>query len=65
MSENELWTTAWEVLKERLGPGEAMRFLSLIRNPPRDYQKWREQHFKDLTTEQPVEGMKATEHPSG
>lgn len=64
LSENELCATVWEVLKERFGPGEAMRFLSMIRNPPRHYQQWREQHFKALTTEQLIERMKAAEHPS-
>lgn len=39
---------AWETLRERLGPADAMRFLSLIRNQPRDYQTWRDEHFREL-----------------
>lgn len=58
LTESELCTTAWDLLKERFGPAEAMRFLSLIRTCPRDYQKWRERHFKGLTPDQAVEGMK-------
>jgi len=59
LSESELCTRAWDVLKQRLGPAEAMRFLALIRNPPRDYQRWRDEHFKDLTTDQLMNGMRA------
>ena len=64
MTEQELCTTAWDMLQERLGPVEGMRFLSLIRNPGRDYQTWRQEHFKDLTTDRLVEGMKRTKPPS-
>ena len=58
LTEQELCTTAWDVLQERLGPAESVRFLSLIRNPGRDYQTWRQQHFKHLTTDALVEGMR-------
>jgi hypothetical protein len=69
LSEEELRRKAWEALKERLGVANAMRFLSLVHNPSRDYQAWRDAHFKDLTTEALVEQMQAVERtprqPSG
>ena len=64
MTEQELCTTAWDVLQERLCPAEGVRFLSSIRNPGRDYQTWRQEHFRDLTTDRLVEGMTRTESPS-
>ncbi len=57
----ELCTTAWDAIQECLGPAEGMRFLSVIRNPSRDYQAWRQQHFKNLTAERLVEGMRRTD----
>ena len=48
-SDVDLCKQAWEVLSDRFGPVDAMRFLSLVRNQPRDYQKWREEHFRELT----------------
>ena len=61
LTESELCSTAWGLLNERLGPAEAMRFFSLIRNPSRDYQEWRARHFKDLTIDQLVEGIRPIE----
>lgn len=43
----ELCERAWEVLRERLGPVNTLRFLSLARAQPRDYQAWRDAHFRD------------------
>ena len=60
LTEQELCTTAWDALQERLGPAEGMRFLSVIRNAGRDYQTWRQQHFKNLTADRLVEGIRRT-----
>lgn len=46
LSDVDLRRKAWDVLAERLGPVEALRFLSLTRTQPRDYQAWREAHFQ-------------------
>ncbi len=58
LNENELKERAWEVLTEHLGPVEAMRFLSLIRARPRDYQAWRDERFKDLTDQGLIEELR-------
>jgi len=47
LNDIDLCQKAWEVLREHLGPVESLRFLSLARTQPRDYQTWRDQHFRD------------------
>jgi len=49
LSDIELCRQVWDLLRERFGPVEAMRFLSLVRSQPRDYMQWREEHFRELT----------------
>ncbi len=49
LSDIELCRQVWDLLRERLGPVEAMRFLSLVRSQPRDYVKWRDEQFRELT----------------
>jgi hypothetical protein len=48
LPDDQLFTEACTALRDRLGPVEALRFLSILRTPPRDYQRWRDEHFKDL-----------------
>ena len=62
---NQLCERALGALAKALGPAGAMRFLSILRNEPRDYQKWRDEHFKDLTVEALAERLQAAEHPRG
>jgi len=45
LTDEQLKHKAWEVLGEHLGPAEAMRFLRPLREQPRDYRQWRDQHF--------------------
>ena len=45
LSEHELRQQAIQVLAERLGPVEALRFLALVSREPFDYQKWRKEYF--------------------
>ena len=45
LSEHELRQLAIQVLAEKLGPVEALRFLALVSREPFDYQKWRKEYF--------------------
>ena len=45
LSEHELRQQAIQVLAEKLGPVEALRFLALVSREPFDYQKWRKEYF--------------------
>ncbi len=45
LSERELRQQAIQVLAEKLGPVEALRFLALVSREPFDYQKWRKEYF--------------------
>jgi|GEM_PF-1418797 len=65
LSEDQLKEKAWEVLAKHLGPVEAMRFLSLVRTNPRDYQAWREERFKDLTARGLIDQLKSLDAKSG
>lgn len=60
MTGRELCATAWDLLREHLGPADGMRFFSLIRNPGRHYQTWREGHFRNLTPDQLIDRMRRT-----
>jgi len=45
LTEQELRQQAIQVLAEKLGPVEALRFLALVSREPFDYQKWRKDYF--------------------
>ncbi len=45
LTEEELRHQAVQVLAEKLGPVEALRFLALVSREPFDYQKWRKKYF--------------------
>ena len=45
LSEHELRQQAIQVLAEKQGPVEALRFLALVSREPFDYQKWRKEYF--------------------
>lgn len=65
MSENltdtELRDRAWGILRAHLSPVDVVRFLSMMRRQPRDYQKWRDQHFSRLSADELI----AAVSPSG
>ena len=60
-TDDELRTKAWELLQKHLGPVDTLRFLSLMRTKPRDYQKWRDEHFKNLTADELISHLRQTE----
>jgi len=37
------------LLEEQLGPVQTLRFLALVSRQPFDYQRWRQQHFADMS----------------
>ena len=45
LSEHELRQQAIQVLADKLGSVEALRFLALVSREPFDYQKWRKEYF--------------------
>ena len=45
LTEEELRQQAAQVLTEKLGPVEALRFLALVSREPFDYQQWRKDYF--------------------
>lgn len=60
-SDEQLSRMALEVLNAHLGPARTMRFLSLLRSSPRDYQAWRDAEFGNLTAEELIRQMRDVE----
>jgi hypothetical protein len=52
LTEEELRQQAVQVLSERLGPVEALRFLSLVSREPFDYQQWRKEYFSQYNVDE-------------
>lgn len=48
LTDEELRDEALEVLTRHLGPAQTLRFLSWMRSKPRDYQAWRDEHFRGV-----------------
>jgi hypothetical protein len=61
MSEDDLRQTAMHLLESKLGPVETLRFLSLIRREPFDYEAWRQNKFDGLTVEELFRKMRELE----
>lgn len=52
LTEQELRQQAIQVLAEKLGPVEALRFLALVSREPFDYQKWRKDYFSSYRVDE-------------
>jgi hypothetical protein len=52
LTEEELRQQAVQALSERLGPVDALRFLSLVSREPFDYQQWRKEYFSKYTVDE-------------
>lgn len=63
LTEEELRRQAVQALSERLGPVEALRFLSLISREPFDYQQWRKEYFAHYSVDELLEEVR--HHHSG
>ena len=51
-SDDDLRRAGLTLLQEELGPVDALRFVSLLRREPFDYQTWREETFAGLSTDE-------------
>ena len=63
LTEEELRRQAVQALSERLGPVEALRFLSLVSREPFDYQQWRREYFSHYSVDRLLEEVR--HHHSG
>jgi len=45
LTEEKLRQQAAQVLAEKLGPVDALRFLALVSREPFNYQRWRKRYF--------------------
>jgi hypothetical protein len=61
LTEDQLRHTALTLLDKELGPVEALRFQTMVRREPFDYQAWRDERFAGLTVEDLFRRMQATE----
>jgi hypothetical protein len=52
LSDAALRAKGLAVLHDHLGPVEALRFLALISREPFDYQRWRKEHFEQMSLEE-------------
>jgi hypothetical protein len=59
LTDEQLRDKALDVLTTHLGPSQAMRFLSWLRTKPRDYQTWRDAHFRGFTVDDLISQMRA------
>jgi hypothetical protein len=60
-TDDELRDKALDVLNEHLGLSQTIRFLAWLRRAPRDYQTWRDAHFRGFTADDLIEQMRAVE----
>ena len=51
-TEQELHQQAVQALSDRLGPVDALRFLSLVSREPFDYQQWRKEYFSRYSVDE-------------
>lgn len=63
LSDDQLREKALGVLTEHLGGAQTFRFLSWLRSQPRDYQTWRDAHFKGVGVDDLIARMREAEHP--
>ncbi len=62
-TEQELRQQAVQALSERLGPVDALRFLSLVSREPFDYQQWRKEYFSRYSVDELLQEVR--HHHSG
>lgn len=52
LADDALYIKGLAVLEDYLGPVEALRFLAMISREPFDYQRWRQQHFEEMSLDE-------------
>lgn len=63
LTEEELRQQAVRALADRLGPGDALRFLALVSREPFNYQQWRKEYFLHFSVDELLE--KVRKHHKG
>ncbi|MEP0843993.1 MAG: hypothetical protein HRF43_14920 [Phycisphaerae bacterium] len=61
LTDDELRDRALDVLTRHLGPAQTFRFLSWMRQAPRDYQAWRDAHFQNLNVDELLKRVRELE----
>lgn len=61
LTDDQLRDKALDALTERLGPTQTFRFLSWLRNKPRDYQAWRDARFQGISADELIGQMRELE----
>jgi hypothetical protein len=58
LTEEKLRQQAVQVLAEKLGPVDALRFLALVSREPFNYQRWRKKYFSHYDVDELVEEVR-------
>lgn len=61
LTDIDLCEKVWSILQEQLGPVQTLRFLSLVQREPRDYLKWRDEHFANVPADQILDELERME----
>jgi hypothetical protein len=64
LTDDQLRERVWEILRTQLGPVDAMRFLSMTRSQPRDYQAWRERNLVSIDPEALIDALTSADSAS-
>ena len=57
-TDEKLRQQAVQVLTEKLGPVDALRFLASVSREPFNYQRWRKKYFARYDLEKLLEGVR-------
>jgi hypothetical protein len=49
LADDALYAKGLALLEDQLGPVQTLRFLALLSRQPFDYQRWRQQHFAEMS----------------
>jgi hypothetical protein len=49
LADDALCAKGLALLEDQLGPVQTLRFLALLSRQPFDYQRWRQQHFAEMS----------------
>ena len=46
-----LWEKGLTLLESQLGSVQTLQFMAMVSRQPFDYQRWREEHFSELSVD--------------
>ncbi|ETW95720.1 hypothetical protein [Candidatus Entotheonella palauensis] len=64
LADDVLYAKGLALLEDQLGPVPTLRFLALISRQPFDYQRWRQQHFADMSLAEVLTQAQRMSRPS-